>query len=182
MCWPSSFAYLLLVCRNWGVWTYNLLYAMLYGYDDWSLIYLLSFGVICFVGDCDITFSILSQLVQLEIIRESRKDTLILQGESRNVQKFLKYPYSRLSKLVIIWTSFAEALVVYLPGQIFSEIEMVFLFCCVKDFVSKSNLSLLCFSNDLLKFCKSGFHSNTDAVCPVVFKFCCVLNWRMPCT
>ena len=34
-----------------GLWIYNLLYAMLYSYDDWSLIYLLRFGVICFVED-----------------------------------------------------------------------------------------------------------------------------------
>ena len=38
-------------------------------------------------------------------------------------------------------------------------------------FVSKSNLSLLHFSNGLLKFCKSEFHSSTDAVCPCVLNF-----------
>ena len=108
--------------------------------------------------------------------RDRRKDMLILQGESRNVQKYLKCPYSQPSKLVIIWTSIAEALVVYLPGQIFSEIKLFFLFAVCKIFVSESNLFLLCFSNGLLKFRKSEFHSNTDAVCPIVFKFCCVLN------
>ena len=51
MWWLSSFAYLLLVCQNWGVWTFNLLYAMRYSYDNWSLIYFLCFGVICFLGD-----------------------------------------------------------------------------------------------------------------------------------
>ena len=101
--------------------------------------------------------------------RDRRKDMLILQGESRNVQKYLKCPYSRPSKLVVIWTSIAEALVVYLPGPIFSEIELFFLFAVCKIFVSESKLSLLCFSNGLLKFRKSEFHSNTDAVCPVVF-------------
>ena len=162
------------------MWTYNLLYAKLYGYDDWSLIYLLCIGVFALWGICGITFNILSWLVRLQRIRDRRKDTLILQGENRNVQKYLKYPYSRPSKLVVIWASFAEALVVYLPGPIFSEVEMFFLFffffAVCKIFVSESNLSLLCFSNGLLKFCKSEFHSNTDAVCPVVFKFCCVLN------
>ena len=44
--------------------------------------------------------SILSQLVWLERVRNRRKDTLILQGESRNVRNFVKYPYSRPPKIV----------------------------------------------------------------------------------
>ena len=59
--------------------------------------------------------------MQLERIRDRRKDMLILQGESRKCPKvFKKCPYSRPSKVVVIWTSFAKALVTYLPGPMIS--------------------------------------------------------------
>ena len=80
MGWPNSFACLLLVCQNWAMWTYNLLYAMLYGYDDWSLIYLLRIGLFALWGILWHNFSVLSRLVWLERIRDRRKDMLILQG------------------------------------------------------------------------------------------------------
>ena len=66
-------------------------------------------------------FSILNWLVQLKRVRNRRKDTLILQGESRNVRNCLKCLYSQLSKVVEIWTSFAKALVSYFtwPDKLF---------------------------------------------------------------
>ena len=61
-------------------------YSACYGYADWSLSYLLRFGLLgLMVGLCH-NFCILSQLVWLERVRNRRKDTLILQGESRTVQ------------------------------------------------------------------------------------------------
>ena len=44
-------------------------------------------------------FSILSWLVQFKRVGNRRKDMLILQGESRNVQNFIKYPYSQPPEL-----------------------------------------------------------------------------------
>ena len=107
--------------------------------------------------------------MRLERIRGRRRTHSSFKEKVENVQKYLKYPYSQLSKLVVILTSFAEALVVYLPGLIFSEIEMFFLVCLCVRFCEQEQFVSALFSNGLLKFCKSEFHSNTDAVCPVVF-------------
>ena len=79
-------------------------------------------------------FSILSRLVRLKRVRNRRKNMLILQGESRNVRNCLKCLYSRPSKVVEIWTSFAKALVSYFTGPIsFSNLKCSsFFFLCVQ--------------------------------------------------
>ena len=78
-----SFVCLQFVCQIWGMLDLNILSTVWYDYADWSLNYLLSFWVYLVLVGLWHDFCILSRLVRP---RNRRKDTLILQGESRNVQ------------------------------------------------------------------------------------------------
>ena len=84
-------------------------------------------------------------LCGLKRVRDRRKDTLILWGNSRSCSNlFEKLPYSRLSELVFNLDDFCRALACWFAWLILSEIkDLLFscFTCCFNNFVSKSNLS-----------------------------------------